>query len=129
MSPDKKQQLVNEKGDAFELEEADSIRFEPAPNTLLAVPVTKKKKASGLYLPDSVGKKSNPTPIARVISVGENIPEQLKERKFSLEEEDFIYVDSRYMNFVQIDDIKCLLLMVDAVIGKIPQESMAEKDE
>lgn len=123
------QELVNEKGDAFEIDKADHINFEPAPNTILAVPVTEKKKSSGLILPDSVGKESNPTPIGKIIALGENIPENLKDCDFTLEEGDFIYIDGRYMNFVQVDDVKCLLLMVDGILGKIPQNGMTETDD
>lgn len=128
MSNDK-QKLVNEKGDAFEIDKADHINFDPAPNTILAVPVTEKKKSSGLYLPDSVGKDSNPTPIGRLIALGENVAENLKNSNFSLEEGDFVYIDARYMNLVQVDDVKCVLLMVDGILGKIPQSTMSEKDD
>lgn len=129
MNKQDKKEIVNEKGDAFEIDKADHINFEPAPNTILAVPVTEKKKASGLYLPESVGREDNPTPIGRIISVGENVPEQLKDRTFSIEEDDFVYIDARYMNFVQVDDVKCLLLMVDGVLGKVPTDSMTEADD
>lgn len=114
-------EIVSPDGTKLNVSERDSIRFEPHPNTIFAAKAEEKETESGIILPDSVNDKNNPTPIAKVLAVGENVAKQFAETGFNIEKGDLVYVDPQFMRFAKIDGVAGLILMADGILGKLPK--------
>ena len=102
-------------------EAPNSVDFIPHPNTIFAFPIVKTKTDSGLILPDNYKGQDAPSPIAKILAIGENVKVQFENTNFKLEVGDHVYVDPSYLRFAEIDGVAGMILMADGIHGKLPQ--------
>ena len=83
------------------------LNFIPHPNVIFARIVDETRTPSGIIIPNQ---DKTPSPIAEILATGENVE--------IFKEGDFVYVDSSYIRFAQIDNVKGVILMQDGIFGK-----------
>lgn len=125
----KNSEIVSPDGSKMEIQERDpeTLKFSPHPNVIFATPAKKKETKSGIILPEGYKEDDTPSPIAKVLAMGENVVTQFEKTKFSLEVGDYVYVDASYMRFAKIDGVAGLILMADGILGKVPASEKQDK--
>ena len=120
---DDKQTIIGADGTEREVSsiEPSDLRFQPTPRTIFAVLVEEKKTKTGIILPEGYNEDKNPTPIVKVLAIGSQVKEQFEELGFSLELEDFVYINPNYAGFAMIDGIQGMTFPADAIHGKVTE--------
>lgn len=86
------------------------LNFEPHPNVIFAIPVDETKTKSGIIIPNQ---EKSPSPVCEIYAVGSNVT--------TVKEGDYVYIDSSYMRFAMIDNVKGVILMEDGIFGKVKE--------
>lgn len=116
-----KPNLVGADGTEMKINEKDpeSLNYIPHPNNIFAVKAEETKTKGGVWLPEGYDKDSNPTPIGKILAIGENVSKQFENTEFSLNKGDFVYIDAQFMRFGKIDGVSGIILMADGILGKV----------
>lgn len=88
----------------------EKINVEMSPKLAFGVVVDKEKTDSGIYIPETAH-ASNPSPIVRILAVGEDFK--------VAEEGDKVYVNTSYLTFAELDNVKGVVLYQDSIIAKV----------